>query len=66
MSPFNHDAQLLRNLAEDVPDMAPAVRDQLRAIATRIDGSEQIGLIRCRRCGEHADVSIKYATGTQS
>lgn len=55
MSPFNHDAQLLRNLAEDVPDMAP-----------RIDGSEQIGLIRCRRCGEHADVSIKYATGTQS
>ena len=55
------DAQLLRNLAEDVADMAPAVREHLRAIAQRIEGSEQFGSIRCRRCGEHADVSVKYA-----
>jgi hypothetical protein len=56
------DHQLLRNLAEDIPDMAESIREQLREIAAKIDTGLLIGQQRCRRCGEMSDVSIRIAS----
>jgi len=56
------DAQLLRAVAEDVPDMALSVREHLRSIADRLEGGTLIGQLRCRRCGENADITIRHAT----
>lgn len=55
------DAPLLRALAEDVPSMAPEIRNQLRLIAQRLEDGETVGKLRCRRCGEMAEVSIHRA-----
>ncbi len=52
------DATLLRALAEDIPDMALTVREQLRSIARRLGDGELIGHLRCKRCGESAEVKI--------
>ena len=47
------DAALLRALAEDVPDMAPSVREHLREIASRLAAQpapEGVSLTDERRC----------------
>jgi hypothetical protein len=55
------DAQLLRAVAEDVPDMALSVREHLRSLADRLEGGTLIGHLRCPRCGENADITIRHA-----
>jgi hypothetical protein len=55
------DAELLRILADDMPDMAPEVRSQLRYIATSLDEGHEIGTLRCARCGEKATIHIHQA-----
>lgn len=56
---MNADARLLRNLAEDVPDMAPVVRAQLLDIAAQLESWNSTATIRCDRCGERATISIQ-------
>ena len=53
------DAQLLRNLAEDVPDMAPSVREKLREIAALLQSRRHQGEINCYRCGWKATIDIQ-------
>lgn len=61
------DAVLLRALCEDVPDMHPSVRTQLQALASKIDSGAKIGVTRCRRCGERAEVTVhEVSIATQS
>lgn len=58
------DSVLLRNLVEEVEEMHPTVRNQLLQLAKRIDKGEQIGVTRCRRCGEKAEVTVHSARAT--
>lgn len=51
------DVTLLRNLCEDM-DMHPTVREQLRSLAKRIEQGAQTVVTHCRRCGEHAEVTV--------
>lgn len=53
------DFTLLRNLAEDVPDMAPSVRAHLVEIANRLEFGEKLVTTRCDRCGHRTDVMIR-------
>mgnify|MGYP001568121797 CR=1 FL=1 len=59
------DHVLLRAVAEDVPDMALSVREHLRHIADKLEHGERIGSLRCRKCGEATDVTIKFARAAQ-
>lgn len=52
------DVALLRSLCEEVQDMHATVREQLLRVADRIEQGELVGEIRCRRCGDRADVSM--------
>ncbi len=52
------DATLLRALAEDIPGMALTVRNQLRMLAQRLSEGHWVGHVRCKRCGEFADITI--------
>jgi hypothetical protein len=59
------DAQLLRCLAEDVPDMALSIRERLREIAhqMQLNRHAHTGSIRCPKCGYSATVDIMESRG---
>jgi hypothetical protein len=53
------DAELLRALADEIPNCAPAVRKQLKDIANFMDSGTIAGSIRCHSCGAAATVWLR-------